>query len=127
MAKVKGFGARKADESAYEQAIRLHYLRPFIGTLQDRLAQAESAAQVLAQLDDGVERIKAMPRSGVPLDKITQLVTRMEMWQRERLIRAFRVALSIDIRPYLTSPQVAAYMREVIDTSVDLIKTIPPR
>ena len=127
MAQVKGFGARKTDEREFEKAMRREYLNRFFDRMNDRLARATAAGQAIQALDEGIKEWKAQPREGVPHERITAHVQKMEGWQRKRMIRAFRTALGVDIRPYLTHPQVQRYMREVIDESVDLIKTIPPR
>ena len=78
-------------------------------------------------MDDVIGLLKARPKSGVPIALIQQALDRMEGYHRERIRKAFRAALAIDIRPMLTEPAVHSFMIQKVGENVDLIKTIPER
>ena len=118
---------RVKDAKAYERALRRRYLDPMFRKMQKRLATAEGATQAFHGMDEVVSEILALPRSGVPTREIQRAINRLEGYQRKRVIETFRAALGVDIRPFLTHPEVAAFMSQKVAENVDLIKTIAPR
>ena len=69
---------RIKDMRLYEAAIRNAYLNPMFDRLGRRLAQAESANQAWAAMDDVVEKMAAQPRFGVPTKEIQRQLGRIE-------------------------------------------------
>lgn len=123
----RGIGARRSDERAYETALRLAYFNPFVRRMQRGLAQAAAANQAYRAMDDVVAKMAARPQQGIPVELIRGELRRMEGWHRARVISSFRAALGVDVRPFLTSPAVNAFMTQKVGENVDLIKTIPGR
>ena len=118
---------RVKDARAYERAMRRAYLNPLFNGLTQRLAQAEGVNQAYFALRQGITAFEAQPRAGIPLNQIVSALNSVEGYNRERMFKAFRAALGVDIRPLLTDPPVRAFMQERIRDNVDLIKTIPER
>ena len=118
---------RIKDMRLYEVAIRNAYLNPMFARLGRRLAQAESANQAWAAMDDVVEKMAAQPRFGVPTGEIQRQLGRIEGYHRDRVKASFRAALGVDISRLLSEPEIAAFMGRKISENVDLIKTIPAR
>ena len=127
MADPKPVRPRVKDAKAYERALRKSFLDPFIVDLQRRLAQAESVNQAYQALRAGVAALQAQPRSGVPIDLIIESLNRIQGYNKDKLFRAFRRALGVDVRPLLQDAIVRPFMLERIKDNVELIKTIPPR
>ena len=63
---------RIKDMRLYEAEIRKTYLNPMFDRLGRRLAQAESANQAWAAMDDVVGKMAAQPRFGIPTDQSGQ-------------------------------------------------------
>ena len=61
------------------------------------------------------------------LRRFRRRINRMEGYHRKRIIQTFKAALGVDIRPFLTHPEIAAFMSRKVSENVDLIKTIAPR
>ena len=118
---------RRADERAYETALRRTYLNPMFIDLRRRLAGAEAANQAWRAMDDFVERMTAQPKAGVPVHEIQAALDRMKGYHRKRVIDSFRAALALDIRGILTEPEISIFMAQKLSDNVDLIKTIPTR
>ena len=114
----KGIGARRTDERAYEAALRKAYYLPFVRRMQTALAQAEAANQAYRAMDDVVEKMAARPQQGIPVELIQAELNRMEGWHRARVISSFRAALGVDVRPFLTSPAVNAFMTQKVAENV---------
>ena len=123
----RGIGARRADERAYEKALRQAYFNPFVRLMQRALAQAEAANQAYRAMDVAVQEMAARPQQGIPVELIQAELNRMEGWHRARVISSFRAALGVDVRPFLTSPAVNAFMTQKVAENVSLVKTIPGR
>ena len=123
----KAIPPRVKDARAFDQALRKGWLDPFISDLQRRLAQAQGVNQAYVAMNAGVAALQAQPVSGIPLHMVISALRGVEGYNRERMFKAFRSALQVDIRPFLTQPAVQAHMTQAIANSVDLIKTIPPR
>ena len=123
----RGIKSRRADERAYEKALRQAYFNPFIRRMRQSLAQAEAANQAYRAMDDTVAAMAARPRQGIPVELIQSELRRMEGWHRARVISSFRAALGVDVRPFLTSPAVNAFMTQKVGENVNLIRTIPGR
>ena len=51
----------------------------------------------------------------------------MEGRHRARVNSSFRAALGVDVRPFLSSPAVNAFMAEKVSENVDLIRSLPGR
>ena len=62
-----------------------------------------------------------------PLHMVISALRGVEGYNRERMFKAFRSALSVDIRLFLTDAPVQAHMTQALAANVELIKTIPPR
>ena len=118
---------RIKDMRLYEAAIRKTYLNPMFDRLGRRLAQAESANQAWAAMDDVVGKMAAQPRFGVPTGEIQRQLGRIEGYHRGRVKASFRAALGVDISRLLSEPEIASFMGRKISENVDLIKTIPAR
>ena len=118
---------RVKDAKAYERALRRTYLAPMFRRLTKRMAQATGATQALHAMNGLVMAMQALPKSGVPVAEIQKALDRMEGYHRKRVIQTFKAALGVDIRPFLTHPEIAAFMSRKISENVDLIKTIAPR
>lgn len=118
---------RVADARAFEQALRIAYLNPFIRSMQDGLAKAAAANQAYRTMDDVVEKMAARPQHGIPTELIQKHLDRMEGRHRKDVITSFRTALGVDVRPFLSRPEVAAYMRQKVAENADLIRSLPPR
>ena len=118
---------RIKDMRLYEAAIRNAYLNPMFDRLGRRLAQAESANQAWAAMDDVVEKMAAQPRFGVPTGEIQTQLGRIEGYHRDRVKASFRAALGVDISRLLSEPEIVSFMGRKISENVDLIKTIPTR
>ena len=118
---------RRKDERQYEADLRQAYVNPMFAHIRARLAVAVAADQAYRALDEAIGEIVAQPRAGVPLAPIEANLARMATWHRERLIKTFRSALGVSIRPFLLDATVAAFMTGKVRDNVDLIKTIPER
>ena len=118
---------RVKDARAYERALRRTYLAPMFRRLMERMAQATGATQAFHSMNGFVEAMQALPKSGVPIAEIQKALNRMEGYHRKRIITTFKAALGVDIRPFLTHPEIAAFMSRKISENVDLVKTIAPR
>ena len=118
---------RVKDARDYERALRRTYLAPMFRRLSARMAQATGATQAFHAMNGFVEAMQALPKSGVPVAEIQKALDRMEGYHRKRIIQTFKAALGVDIRPFLTHPEIASFMSRKISENVDLIKTIAPR
>ena len=118
---------RVKDAKAYERALRRSYLAPMFRRLSERMAQATGATQAFHAMNGFVEAMQALPKSGVPIAEIQKALNRMEGYHRKRVIKTFKAALGVDIRPFLTHPEIAAFMSRKVSENVDLVKTIAPR
>ena len=83
--------------------------------------------QAYAAMNAGVAALQAQPVSGIPLHMVISALRGVEGYNRERMFKAFRSALQVDIRPYLAQAPVQAHMTQALATNVELIKTLPPR
>ena len=115
---------RKKDEKAYERAIRKEVLDPLFRQLRAGLVGVVSLAQALRQID--ADAFVNVGR-GLPVDEIREALQRVEGYHRARIIKTFRSALGVDIRPLLAQPPVDVFMAHKVSENVDLIRTIPPR
>ena len=118
---------RVKDAKAYERVLRRTYLAPMFRRLAERMAQATGATQAFHEMNGFVEAMQALPIAGVPVAEIQKALDRMEGYHRKRVIETFKAALGVDIRPFLTHPEIAAFMSRKVSENVDLIKTIPSR
>ena len=118
---------RVRDAKDYERVLRRTYLAPMFRRLAERMATATGATQAFHAMNGFVMAMKALPKSGVPVAEIQKALDRMEGYHRKRIIQTFKAALKVDIRPFLTHPEIAAFMSRKISENVDLIKTIAPR
>lgn len=115
------------DQKAFEEALRRAYLTPFLTDMQRRLATVTALNQVYAALQAGVAVQIAKPNAGIPTQLIVEALNRVRDHNRERVFKAFRRALGVDVRPLLTDVAVQPYMREKTVESIDRIRTIPRR
>ena len=115
---------RRKDERAYEAMIRREVLDPLFRQLRAGLVDATGLAQALRRIDEAA--FVNLGR-GLPEAEIAAVLQSVEGYHRERLIKTFRSALGVDIRPLLAEPQVATFMAQKVSDNVDLIKSIPPR
>ena len=118
---------RVKDARDYERSLRRTYLVPMFRRLTERMAQATGATQAFHAMNGFVTAMQALPKSGVPVAEIQKALDRMEGYHRKRVIKTFKAALGVDIRPFLTHPEIAAFMTRKVSENVDLIKTIAPR
>ena len=118
---------RVKDSKDYERALRRSYLVPMFRRLAERMAQATGATQAFHAMNGFVMAMQALPKSGVPVAEIQKALDSMEGYHRKRVIQTFKAALGVDIRPFLTHPEIAAFMARKVSENVDLIKTIAPR
>ena len=95
--------------------------------MQRRLAQAQGVNQAYVAMNAGVAALQAQPVSGIPLHMVISALRGVEGYNRAKMIAAFRSALGVDIRLFLTDAAVQAHMTQALATNVELIKTIPPR
>ena len=123
----KAVRPRIKDARAFDQALRKAWLDPFISDMQRRLAQAQGVNQAYAAMNAGVAALQAQPVSGIPLHMVISAMRGVEGYNRAKMFKAFRSALSVDIRLFLTDATVQAHMTQALATNVELIKTIPPR
>ena len=112
---------------AYELAMQDTYLKPFLNTMESKLGTVVAADQAYQVMDDVVGKLLAQPRGGVSLPHIQAALDKMQGYHKDRVIRTFRAALGVDVRPYLQDILVNDFMRTRVAENVDLIKTIPPR
>ena len=118
---------RLKDAKKYERLLRTRYVDPMFVQLGDALARVAAINQAYHALRDVVRKMEALPVGGVPVDEIQKHLLSLEGYHRAQLIKSFRSALGVNIVPYLTRPEVAAYMTRRIGENVDLIRTIPRR
>ena len=111
----------------YDRVLRELYLNPFFASLTNRLATVAAVNQAYAALAAGIVAWQAQPVAGVPLNAIIEQLGKVNSYNRSQLIKTFRSALSIDVRPFLHQAANQAYMAERIADNMDLIKTLPPR
>ena len=123
----KGFGPRVKDEIRYNREMRRAYLIPFIDSVTNSLALAAAVTEAYYRLDTVTSEWLSLPRAGVPQEKVEQYFRQVEGWHRAKLIEQFRRAAAVDIRAYLSTPEVAEFLRTKIDENIDLIKTVPER
>ena len=123
----KGFGPRVKDEMRYNREMRKAYLIPFMNSVTNSLALAAAVTEAYYRLDTVTSEWLSLPRAGVPMEKVEQYFRQVEGWHRAKLIEQFRRAAAVDIRAYLSSPEVAEFLRTKINENIDLIKTIPQR
>ena len=95
--------------------------------MQSQLAQAAAASQAYRAMDEVVEKMAARPQQGIPVELIQSELRRMEGWHRARVIASFRAALGVDVRPFLSSPAVYAFMAQKVSENTDLVRTIAGR
>ena len=91
------------------------------------MAQVAAANQAYRAMDEVVEKMAARPQQGIPVELIQKELRRMEGWHRARVTASFRAALGADVRPFLTSPAVNAFMSRKVSENVDLIRSLPAR
>ena len=116
-------GSRHADQAAYERAIRRVVLEPLMRQLRAGLSRAAAASQAIAALD-GVGW--TLPE-GLVAEEVAAHAARLDGYQRNRLIRSFRSALGVDIRPLLNDDAIRPLMDAWRRQNVSLIRTIPQR
>lgn len=118
---------RRKDGRLYERALRDAYLDPLFRRLISRLATAAAADQAYRQIDDEVGKLLAEPRAGIPVDEIQRNLNRMERWHEDRLIKTFRSAMGVNVKPLLVDVPVRVFMEQKVKENVDLVRTIPTR
>ena len=118
---------RIKDARLYERTLRRTYLNPMFANLRGRMAKAQDATQAWRAMDQTVEDMLAMPRSGVPVQTVEANIRRMEKYHRERIKKSFRSALALDISPVLSEPEIASFLNQQVIDNVNLIKTLPSR
>ena len=123
----KGIGPRVKDAKAYEQALRVGYLDPFISNMRGRLATVTAVNQAYQGLQQGLQQWLDLERSGLSTPLIAERLQAVNAYNRSRFIQTLRTAIGVDMRPFLTDAVVNAHMVEAIAANVELIKTIPPR
>ena len=104
--------APRAAERAYERAIRHRVLNPLFRRLRAGLAEAYGSAQLIAALDG-----TPPPNLGtIPEELAEEHLARLSGYHRAKLIKTFRSALGVDIRPVLQDatirPVLADRMRD---------------
>ena len=120
-----GVGPRRADERAYEQAIRRMVLSPIMGQTETMLRRAATLAEAIRAADAGL--LAPFLDDPIIMADIDAIGMRIAVQHRERLFQQFRVALGVDVRPYLGQQRVTTYLLQWREANVALIKTIPPR
>ena len=125
---------RVTDARRYERALRRVLLAPMFGRLRSRLREATSegeAQRIMAQvLEGGWLQHRRTPDDEIgerAIRAIEQAIDDMNRWHYGKTVVTFRAAFKVDIRPYLSTPDVRAHMVERISENVDLIRTIPRR
>ena len=127
MANPRPIKPRVKDAKAYEDALKKSFLYPLLSSIDDNLARASAASQLIANIDRGVTSSLASPFGNVPTDLIRTHMLNMSDYNRARLISTFQRSLGVDIRPLLSSAMVKPYLEAKIVENVALIKTIPER
>lgn len=115
---------RVKDSKAYDADLRAAVLNPLFRDLREGMAEAVALTQVYRAMDAAVE---AQAVKGVPIALIRKALSRIDSYHKQRMFKAFRNALGIDIRPLLTDAAIRSFMERRIAENVALIKTIPPR
>ena len=123
----KAIRPRIKDARAFDAALRKAWLDPFINDMQRRLAQVQGVNQAYAAMNAGVAALQAQPVSGIPLHMVISALRGVEGYNKAKMFAAFKSALGVDIRLFLTDATVQAHMTQALATNVELIKTIPPR
>lgn len=115
---------RRKDEREYNRVLRETVLDPLFAQLRAGLVEATGLAQALQRIDASAFYNAGR---GLPIDEIAEVLARVEGYHRARLIKSFRSALGVDIRPLLVEPPIQQFMARKVSENVDLIRTIPPR
>lgn len=118
---------RVKDARSYNAMLRRLYLGPLQRRMQKALGQAEAANQAWRSMDDVIGQMQAQLHAGVPRYQVQRALDRMNGYHRERLKKTFSAALGVDISRFLAEPEIRAYMAQVLQENVDLIKTIGTR
>ena len=115
---------RRSDERKYEALLRRAVLDPLFRDFRAGLVNVAGLAQALQGIDAA-----AYVNAGraLPVEEIAAALSRVEGYHRTRLIRTFKSALGVDIRPFLSQPAVETFMAVRVEANVSLIRTIPPR
>lgn len=117
---IPGVKPRVKDANAFYQRGQQRMLNPMFAAVRARLAVVDSAPAAGAQLSFLRELDPDTAFAREALEEI-------DVYHYTRFSQTFRSALSVDVRPFLTRPEVSSLIDQHIVTNVRLIKTIPPR
>lgn len=92
--------------------------------MRSGLVRAGGAAEALRLLDANAY---APDLHDLPRAEVAEYMASLSTYHRGRLIKTFKSALGVDIRPLLADPMTNSYLRGVVSDNVDLIRTIPKR
>lgn len=117
---VPGVRPRVKDANGFYAAGRVAVLNPLFDAVRERLRDVDSLARTASALS-------FLRGHSVSFDFVSSSLDEVELYHAARFAQTFRRALSVDVRPFLTRPEVAAALRVRVDDSVRLIRTIPRR
>ena len=114
---------RSSDARAYERALRRIVLARVMLQLRSGLSRAAAASQAIAAID-GLDW--ALPE-GLVAEEVAAHAAKLDGYHKKRLVRSFRSALGIDVRPLLNDYPVRHFMNAWRRENISLIRTIPER
>ena len=115
---------RRSDEERYERELRRIVLSPLFRNLRSGLSRAVAAGMAFETLR-GLVWNASMER--LVEEEVAAQAARLDGYHRDRLIRTFRSALGVDIRPVLNDDAIRPLMDAWRRENVSLIRTIPTR
>lgn len=122
-----GVKPRKRDEQMFNAAMRKAYLIPFFKGLSRRLARAGNYNTIawVGIIRDYVSQWERQQNASFPVGTVEAWAFSLDTYHRTAFIRDFKRAFTVDITPMLNSAQIQPILRNSINESVRLIKTIP--
>ena len=92
-----------------------------------RLATVTAVNEAYQALAAGVQVWEARSLAGVPANLVLESLSRVNTYNRTRLLKTFQSALGVDVRRYLSDAGVRELMQQRVADNVSLIRTIPAR
>ena len=120
--RVQGVPPRVKDEMRYYRWTRLNILIPLFDAFGNDFTSAPNAAAAFITLDRIPLQIPMTTR-----DEVRSILSDMDGYHRRRFIQTFRNGAQIDVRPFITRPEVDAFLSRKVEENVALIRTIPER
>lgn len=117
---IPGVKPRVKDANAYYRSGRQQVLMPMFTAVRARLETADS-------VEGAITRLSFLRSLSPATAFVSGALEEIDVYHAGRFAQTFRSALSVDVRPFLTRPEIESQLSRASAESIRLIRTIPPR